>query len=94
MAPPRIVDDHKTSLFDCTKKVAEVLANMHSSSLREIASHFAHKQQKWALRMLRVLASPEWENPYEHLTTDARSRSAHIANRVLFGDNHPPISAS
>ena len=33
--------------------------------------------------MLRVLASPEWENPYEHLTTDARSRSAHIANRVL-----------
>ena len=40
--------------------------------------------------MLRVLASPEWENPYEHLTTDARSRSAHIANRVLFGDNPPP----
>jgi hypothetical protein len=33
--------------------------------------------------MLRVLHSQEWEKPYEHLTTDARSRVAHIANRIL-----------
>jgi hypothetical protein len=59
---------------------------MHSLSLREIASHFAHKKKQGALRILRVLSSREWEKPYEHLTTDARSRVAHIANRVLFGD--------
>jgi hypothetical protein len=35
-----------------------VLANMHSLSLREIASHFAHKQKQEALRILRVLHSP------------------------------------
>jgi hypothetical protein len=88
------VDDHKISSFDCTKKVVEALANMHSLSLREIASHFAHKQKQEALRILRVLYSPEWEKPHEHLTTDARSRVAHIANRVLFGDKPPPTSAS
>jgi hypothetical protein len=71
-----------------------VLANMHSSSLREIASHFAHLQKQEALRIVRVLSSQEWEKPYEHLTTDARSRVAHIANRVLFGDKPPLISAS
>jgi hypothetical protein len=89
-----IVHDHKISSFDCTKKVAGVLANMHSLSLRETASHFARKQKQEVLRILRVLYSQEWEKPYEHLTTDARSRVADIASRVLFGNSPPPISAS